>query len=186
MSEEDVGKGRVQLPAFPVRGAKLDLGCGNFKLKGAFGVDFFREKGVDLQWDLEKTLPKKFWEKFDLVYSDGLLDHLGNPKKFLEDCVLYAKKGGFVQVLVDNADYWRYHKRSWPFSDYHALLWFKATDELKVQHKMMFQLGHLETLFKLVGLEVVEKKFLHCKGPDFLLPRHFGSAYVSIVGKKPK
>jgi len=141
-----------------------DLGCGDKKIPGAFGVDFVRTKDTDLQWDLEKALPKKFWHSYDLVYSASVLDHLGNPLIFLENCAKYAKPGGFVQVIVDNGDYWRFHKKTWPFGNYHSTLWFKESSDIKVQHKMMFQMGHLENLFAVAGLKAVKKEFFYRSG----------------------
>ena len=41
----------------------LDLGCGRNKLKDAFGIDFVKLSGVDFIWNLNKTLPKKFYNK---------------------------------------------------------------------------------------------------------------------------
>jgi len=176
----------VPLPIFKVRGESLDLGCGNKKLFGSFGVEYLKTECADLQWDVQKTLPKKFWNRFALVYSAGVIDHLGNPQKFLENCKTYAKPGGFVQVIVDNGDYWRFHKKGWPFGNYHSALWFKEAKDLVVQHKMIFQLGHLETLFRLAGLQIVEKSYFWGQNIDFLLPKHLGKAYISIVGKKAK
>ncbi len=177
-------QGLKGLAVFNAGKMKLDLGCGNCKLPGSFGVDFLKTKSADLEWDLEKELPKRFWNKYDIVFSSCVLDHMGNPLQFLSNCKKYAKPNGYVQIVVDNADYWRYHKKGKPFGNYHALLWFKESEKLKVQHKMMFQPEHLETLFKIVGLEIVEKQLFWRKSVDWLFPKHLGTAYFSIVGKK--
>ena len=176
----------IAMPVFKAGGKKLDLGCGHNKLKGAFGVDYFKTDCTDLVWNLEKPLPKKFLNAFDLVYSASVLDHMGNPMQFLHNCVMYAKPCGVVQVIADNADYWRYHKKGRPFGNYHAALWFKESQELEVQHKMMFQPGHVETMFKMLGLEIVEKKLFWRQSIDYLFPRHMGTAYFSIVGKEAR
>jgi len=78
------------------------------------------------------------------------------------------------------------YEKSPSFGNYHAGLWFKESSELVVQHKMMFQMAHLETLFKLVGLKIVEKGYFWKQNIDYLLPKHLGHAYISIVGKKAK
>ncbi|MBN2067356.1 MAG: methyltransferase domain-containing protein [Candidatus Diapherotrites archaeon] len=176
----------VPLPVFKVSGEKLDLGCGHNKLQGSFGVDFVKTGCADLQWDLDKKLPQKFWGKYDLVFSAGVLDHLGNPLNFLQNCCTYAKPNGFVQAIVDNADYWRYHKKAWPFGNYHAGLWYRENKLAKVQHKMLFQLGHLRNLFTLAGLKPVEESYFWRRSLDYLFPKHLGNAYISIVGKKGK
>lgn len=176
----------VPLPVFPVDGKKLDLGCGYKKLNGAFGVDFIKTGCTDLQWDLEKKLPKSFWNSFELVFCAGIIEHLGNPLNFLQNCCTYAKKDGFVQVITDNADYWRFHKKGWPFGNYHSMAWYKESGLLKVQHKMMFQPGHVQNLFRMLGLQTVEMRYFWRQGLDYLLPKHLGSAYFSIVGRKKK
>lgn len=168
---------------YRTEGKILNLGCGNQRIENAFGVDYYKTKACNLQWDVEKTLEKMFWGRFDLVYSSCLLDHLGNPLNFLLDCRRYAKPGGFIQVIVDNADYWRYHRERRPFGNYHAGLWFKEKQDIKVQHKMMFQMGHLNNLFKLAGIEVVRQEYFWKASVDRLLPERIGSAYISIVGK---
>lgn len=70
----------------------LDLGCGGKKIPNSFAVDFLNYPGVDLRWNLNKELPKKYHNKFDLVHTKRTLDHLGNPLGFLEGCSKYLKK----------------------------------------------------------------------------------------------
>ncbi len=175
---------KIEPPIFKVEGKTLDLGCGNKKIPGALGVNYSKTTSTDLVWNLKNTLPKEYWNSFDLVYNANVMDCLGNPQKFLEDCVLYAKPNGFVQIIVDNGDYWRFHKLGRPFGNYHATLWLKHSPVLEIQHKMMFQPGHLKTLFGLVGLEVVEEKLFWRQHIDYFFPKHLGTAYYSIVGKK--
>ncbi|MFA4907214.1 MAG: methyltransferase domain-containing protein [archaeon] len=166
----------------------LDLGCWKNKKPGAFGVDFHKYSGVDLKWDLEKPLPKKYWNSFDEVYSAGLLEHLGNPQFFLENCRKYLKKGGKLEIITDNADYWRFHFVHRPvigfFGAYHATLWNKEDKSLQTQHKMLFQAGHLETLLNLAGFKKIKADFYYQKNLDVLLPRKFGSMYLTATAEK--
>ena len=185
MIEEDVmaQAQKIEQPVFKVDGKKLDLGCGNKKIERAFGVDYIKTGCTDFVWNLEKTLPKKFWNSYDLVYSSSVLDYIGNPLQFLQNCIKYAKPNGFVQVVVDNADYWRYHKKGRPFGNYHSLLWFKHSPNYWDQHKMMFQPSHIEIMFKMLGLKIVKKELFWRQSIDFLFPKHMGTAYFSIVGE---
>ncbi|MDO8647818.1 MAG: methyltransferase domain-containing protein [Candidatus Diapherotrites archaeon] len=167
----------------------LDLGCGKKKLEGAFGVDFNKYAGVDLVWDLEKPLPKKFWGKFDKVYSSSILEHLGNPLNFMKNCRNYLKKGGVLELTTDNADYFRFHfehkKITQFFGAYHATLWESQDHNLETQHKMLFQMKHLETLTKLAGFKITERKYVFANNVlDRLLPEKFGAIYLSIKAKK--
>lgn len=166
----------------------LDLGCWKNKRPGAFGVDFHKYKGVDLKWNLEMPLPKKYWDSFDLVYSSGLLEHMGNPQSFLENCLKYLRKGGKVEIITDNADYWRFHFEHRPvtgfFGAYHATLWEKEDKNPQTQHKMLFQAKHLETLLELSGFKSPKVEYHYRKNLDAVLPRKFGSMYLRATATK--
>lgn len=177
---------KLGVKVFQKKGKILDLGCSNEKINGAFGVDYSETECTDLVFDLDNTLPKKFHNKFDLVYSGHVIEHMGNPLNFLKNCRLYAREGGYIQVITDNASYWRFHKKGYPFAEYHA----KHIDEnlntecLKTSHKMLFQLGHLENLFKLANIKVVKSEYCKISKIDKALPKIFGSAYVQVIGER--
>jgi len=167
----------------------LDLGCGRKKLEGAFGVDFNKYNGVDLKWDLEKQLPKKFWGKFGKVHSRSVLEHLGNPLNFLKNCRKYLKKGGVLELQTDNADYWRFHfehkKIIQFYGAYHATLWESQDSKPETQHKMLFQMKHLENLLALAGFEIMEEKYIRAGNLlDAILPEKFGALYLHVIAKK--
>ena len=166
----------------------LDLGCGRNKLKNAFGVDFVKLPGVDFVWDLNKELPIKFHNKFDVVYHNGVLDHLGNPLIFLEGCKKYLKKNGKLIVIVDNGDYWRYHLH---LGNYHADLWEKDfPDYPETHHKMLFQMKHIVKLLKLLKFKVTNTQYIRLTGTwrdyhiDYLMPKHVGCNFMKIEAVK--
>ena len=136
----------------------LDLGCGRRKVPGSFGVDAMKLEGVDLVWDLNKPLPKKLYGKFDVVHHHCVLDHLGNPLQFLEECYKCLKKNGKMEFVIDNADYWRFHH---DFGNYHAKVWERdAPNNPELHHKMMFQLRHLVKMLNVIGFEVVNTEYI--------------------------
>ncbi len=166
----------------------LDLGCGRNKLKGAFGVDFVKLQGVDFVYDLNKTLPKRFHNKFGVVYSNGVLDHLGNPMLFLEGCKKYLKKNGKLIVIVDNGDYWRYHLH---LGNYHADLWEKDfPGHPEVHHKMLFQMKHIVKILKLLNFKITKTSYIRLTGTwrdyhiDYLFPKHLGCNFMQIESIK--
>jgi len=166
----------------------LDLGCGRNKLKNAFGVDFIKLPGVDFFWDLNKTLPRKFYNKFDVVYSNGVLDHLGNPLTFLEGCRKYLKKDGKLITIVDNGDYWRYHLH---LGNYHADIWEKEfPDHPETHHKMQFQMKHIVKMLKLLKFKVTSTEYIRLTGTwkdyhiDYLMPKHVGCNFMKIEAIK--
>ncbi|MBU2633740.1 MAG: class I SAM-dependent methyltransferase [Nanoarchaeota archaeon] len=168
----------------------LDLGCGNNKLKGAFGVDFVNLKGVDFVWNLNNQLPKEYHNKFDVVYSKCVIDHIGNPLNFLEGCKNYLKKKGKLILIVDNGDYWRYHLH---FGNYHADIWEENDpNHPETHHKMSFQMKHLTKLLKLLNFKIIKTKYFHDYDNrplfsklvvghlDLFLPKHLGTNLMRI------
>ena len=173
----------------------LDLGCWKGKINGAFGVDFVKFDGVDFVWDLNKELPKKFHNKFDVVHNKCVIDHLGNPMIFLQGCIKYLKKNGKLILIVDNGDYWRYHVKK---GTYHATLWEKDDpDHKETQHKMLFQMKHLTNLLELVGFKITNSyyyndydnlplaKKLFRAHIDLFLPNYIGKNMMKIEAIKP-
>lgn len=166
----------------------LDLGCGKRKVPGAFGVDAMQLDGVDLVWDLNKPLPRKLHGKFDVVHHHCVLDHLGNPMLFLEECFKCLKKNGRLEFVIDNADYWRFH---WNLGNYHAQVWERdAPNNPELHHKMMFQLKHLVKMLKVIGFEVVKTEYIRDytsfrRGHvDFLMSRRRGCNLMQIIAVK--
>src|SRR3989338_7420784 len=166
----------------------LDLGCGKRKIAGAFGVDAMQLEGVDLVWDLNKKLPRKLHGKFDVVHHHCVLDHLGNPMLFLEECYKCLKRNGRLEFVIDNADYWRFHHE---LGNYHAQVWEKdAPHNPELHHKMMFQLKHLVKMLKVIGFEVVKTEYIRDykslrRGHlDYLMTRRRGCNLMRIEAVK--
>ena len=172
----------------------LDLGCGKNRLEGAFGIDFVKYSNVDLAWNLNKPLPKRFNNKFDIVYNKCLLDHLGNPLDFLRNCKNYLKPNGKIILIVDNGDYWRFH---FHLGAYHADIWeLDEPGHPETHHKMLFQMKHLIKMLKLIGFKVQKAyyyndydnlsflKRLRHGHIDYLLPKHLGKNMIKIEALK--
>jgi len=166
----------------------LDLGCGRNKFKGAFGVDFVKLPTVDFVWNLNKLLPRRFYNQFDIVYSNGVLDHLGNPLTFLEGCKKYLIFLPKFILIVDNGDYWRYHLH---LGNYHADLWEKDfPDYPETHHKMLFQMKHIIKILELLSFKIVKKGYIRLTGTwkdyhiDYLLPKYLGCNFMRIEAVK--
>lgn len=172
----------------------LDLGCGKNKYPGSFGVDFIKLPTVDFVWDLNNKLPKKFYNKYDIVYTKCVIDHLGNPLNFLEGCKKYLKNKGKLILIADNGDYWRYH---FHLGNYHADIWeCDALDYPETHHKMFFQMKHLIKILHIVGFKIIKTDYYSdysnlsffkkiVKGHfDFILPKHLGSSMIVIEAVK--
>lgn len=172
----------------------LDLGCGKNKLEGAFGVDFVKFPNVDLAWNLNNPLPKKFNNQFDIIYNKCVLDHLGNPLNFLKNCKNYLRKNGKLILIVDNADYWRFH---FHLGTYHADIWeLDEPGHPETHHKMLFQMKHLTKMLNLLEYKILRTNYYNdydnlglfkrlIRGHvDYLLPKHISRNMIKIEAIK--
>ena len=83
-------------------GRILDLGCGNTKQPGAFGVDIIdgdRDEFAN-QNDFPWPLPA---DHFCLVYAIQVLEHLAKPIKVMEEIWRVCQHGALVLVSVPRA-----------------------------------------------------------------------------------
>lgn len=76
----------------------LDLGCGDKKVLGAFGIDAIRLQGVDLVHNLEITpypLPDNC---ADVIYLNHVLEHFTDPLPIMEEVWRLARPKGTVKI----------------------------------------------------------------------------------------
>lgn len=91
--------------SFPEGMKVLDVGCGEYKISGAVGLDnqTFPDKpghNVDVVHDLNKT-PWPFKdETFDLVVSTHCIEHLEYVPSVMNEIHRIAKKGGRIVIQV--------------------------------------------------------------------------------------
>ncbi len=78
----------------------LDLGCGNKKRPGAFGVDFNNRTAADLVHNLNVFPYPLADESFDEIYLDNTLEHLDDVIRVMEEVHRICKPGGRVKVIV--------------------------------------------------------------------------------------
>lgn len=92
------------------KGVGLDVGCGDWPLPGAVGID--RKMNHDVN-----AVPHGPW---DFIFSSHLLEHLANPINTLEHWQANIKPGGVLFLYLPHPDmaYWRpqncrKHLHSW-------------------------------------------------------------------------
>ncbi|MFQ6120518.1 MAG: class I SAM-dependent methyltransferase [Methanosarcinales archaeon] len=170
-----------------VRGKSLDAGCGSgffskfFMDKNCrvFALDYSKES-LKLTGSLDKkiklikgsVLKMPFDnETFDLVFSDGLLEHYKNPISIVSEFERVAKKNGIVATFVPNKiSYWILIK------------WFKLKDikEYRFTLKKLIEL-HERVGFKIIksgGLSALPLKI----SPEFLA-KYIGRI-IYVIAKK--
>ena len=103
-----------KLEKFISKGIKIDLGCGEKKQEGFFGIDILKLPGVDLIWDLEKTpypLPPNC---ASLMLASHIVEHINPHKgKFIEvmnEWWRLAKVGGQLMIATPYAGSFGYYQ----------------------------------------------------------------------------
>ncbi len=107
----------------------LEVGCGSSTtslylaqyLKGFVGLDFSdealkisREKAKELHIKNARLVKGNAFkmpfknDSFDVVWSQGLLEHFDNPREILTEKIRVCKKGGIVITIVPGA--WSFNK----------------------------------------------------------------------------
>jgi SAM-dependent methyltransferase len=78
----------------------LDLGCGNKKYPGSFGVDIRADSEADLVFDLNfSPLPFKN-DSFDYVVSNHVFEHLDDVEKVMREIHRVTKHKSRISVLL--------------------------------------------------------------------------------------
>jgi len=82
---------------------RLNLGCGNVRLRGYLGVDKNKLPSVDVVHDLDK-LPYPFKNNsVDEIIMDNVLEHLRNIVGVMEEIHRICKPGAVIKIYVPYA-----------------------------------------------------------------------------------
>lgn len=120
----------------------LEIGCGNGyfleKIKAdksaeVWGlefnpkaIEFALKKGLRVEAEMIENFCQSNPEKFDVVCAFQVLEHVANPKMFLESSLKTLKKGGYLCIGVPNNDSYLYAKDTYQtlnLPPHHTLLW---------------------------------------------------------------
>jgi len=169
------------------RGKVLDAGCGSgffskfFVNKNCkvFALDYSKESlkltgslGQKIKLIEGDILKMPFDDKtFDLIFSDGLLEHYKNPIGIVSELERVVKKNGIVATFVPNLiSYWLFIKR------------FKLG---KIK-EYRFSLKKLVELHERAGLKIIESgglSVLPSKGSPEFLAKYIGRL-IYVIGKR--
>ena len=90
---------------YPVKGPKLNLGCGARYLSGWVNCDFQSLSQEVVAHDLRSPLPFSP-ESFQFVYHSHVLEHLkpGEARMFLQECRRVLHRGGVLRTVVPDLE----------------------------------------------------------------------------------
>lgn len=77
----------------------LDIGCGNTKKKGVFGLDILLEGKPDIVANLERGLPLKS-DSVDCIYASHVLEHVEKLQDVLSEIYRILQPEGCVRIFV--------------------------------------------------------------------------------------
>lgn len=123
---------------------------------GNVKVDIWRTKTADVLASAD-FLPFRE-EKFDLVFSRCVFEHLPNALNALLEQKRVCKKGGKIEVITDNAGYWAYHVVGF-HTERVAKIGEKGRKYID-KHYALYTCQHLKNLFSLVGLVPIRIGFM--------------------------
>ena len=81
-------------------GTVVDLGCGNKKTPGAWGVDCFPYAGVDQVHDLEIYPWPLTSNSFNRIVCRQIIEHVADPVAFLTEVHRIGQSGALVEIYT--------------------------------------------------------------------------------------
>jgi predicted TPR repeat methyltransferase len=127
----------------------LDVGCGT----GSVTLIAATARGIDVHIGVLDDAYLAGRDKFDVVMSSDVLEHLPAPAELLRLFVAAARPGGLVILSVPNVAHWSVRwNLLWGRFDYEPVGIMDAT------HLRWFTESSLRALVESVGLEIVEMR----------------------------
>lgn len=130
---------------------KLDLGCGNNKMRDSIGIDILTNSDCDILADI-LNLPIRRGV-IDLIKSYEVFEHLKSPFYALRECRRVLKMFGFLVISIPNVMFYRAFLR-WSF---------KSKITVANEHIYGWRLSEIENLLRTNYFEIVNFDFLTFK-----------------------
>jgi len=136
---------------------KLNLGCGNTRRNGYYGVDRFPCAGADLLCDLERPLP--FAESsVDAFFLDNVIEHIQNIPALMAELVRCGKQGARIYIATP-----------------HFASWSSWKDPTHLHHLSYYSFDHFDknsvAHYMGGGLEITNRRL------------SFGGSLLGLVGR---
>jgi ubiquinone/menaquinone biosynthesis C-methylase UbiE len=182
-----MSKSQLQTSADPVSSKKvLDVGCGQNKFPGAFGIDSNPKSHADLIHDLGKV-PYPFADnEFSEIICRHVIEHVPDVMAFVSELHRITKPGGRIQIVTphySNPDWatdltHRNHFNSYSFTCFQPSetpFPFYTELELRPLHTFV----SLANLWRALGIEWLVN--LDQRWPALRFTRKFWEFYLSNI-----
>lgn len=152
--------------------AILDVGCGNNKTPGAWGIDLDPRSQADVICDLDKFPWPLRSDQFEEIICNHILEHVADVMHFMEEVHRVARPGALVRVVTPHytspssyADPTHRHHFAAGLTDYLTSKGGPCFEKVSVRLRF-------SRLYRYLGIETLANCFLNLYEPffAFLLP----------------
>jgi SAM-dependent methyltransferase len=135
-------------------------------------ASFAISKGLNVKNELIENFSEFYGEKFDLVCNYQVLEHISNPKSFIENSLKCLKKGGKLIICVPNNNSFLKYEEEEPlnYPPHHMGLWndYSLKNLTKIFnikltsiHFEPVQEYHIDWYVRLILKKYIANDFLH-------------------------
>ena len=164
---------------------KINLGCGNKKMKDYINLDSVALPGVDIVWNLDNYPWPLENNYFDEVYCDNVLEHLNDIIKPMEEIWRICENKAKVKIIVPIFPKWSFvdptHKSVFTYFTFN---YFRPEDGLNYYSKARFKILERTITFNkfLKPLEWILNKSEFCKKVwAFYFSHIFQADYITVT-----
>ena len=152
---------------------KVELGCGDRKREGYFGLDRKKIQGVDIICDFNKKLPLKN-SSVDTLYTAHTIEYVKDLDHIFSEIHRICKKDAVVEIIVPHfSSYTAYHcNASWIFR------WYEGLGDYCISEH-----NHLgKQWFKIIHSEIrLENHFKWLNGIINKMPRLYERTFLKAL-----
>lgn len=175
------------------KGARLDVGCGQFKQKGFIGLDQYKQPGVDIVHDIQQfpwpvpdsscfqVLMSHIWEHIEPKYRFAVMDEVWRITRHDGQLLLSCPYAGSFLEAAHPAHYMCPNEAAFQFFDPDFQLWHSCSYKKPLPWKIV------RSVFSLNGcIEIILEPRKDKKGNPVIPPKFDKQKKGDAVEMSPK